>query len=221
MLKLWNALRGAKSYIVAAATVIYGGVELWSGAMTVDQAMAFIFGGSGLAALRHGMSGTVLAVAEQVLPVLLRSIPPRTMGGGEAPAPLPTRPQAIARALLPLASFVAIGVSLVACAGGLPQGIPVQVMGPVDVHVSSLPASTVTTVPGPTPGSMVSTTVEAPNPLAIGTNNGCWSQSALAAIASFFMKGGAAGAASQASALGGLIAGTCPPAAPGGAVASP
>ena len=74
MLKLFGALTGAKTYIVAGATVLYGVVEWWSGAMTQDQALAFVFGGSGLAALRHGVAGSVIAIAEQLLPSVLKAV---------------------------------------------------------------------------------------------------------------------------------------------------
>lgn len=72
--KLVAALSGMKTYLVAAATVLYGAVEWWSGAMTQDQALAFIFSGSGLAALRHGVSGSVIAIAEQLLPAVLAAL---------------------------------------------------------------------------------------------------------------------------------------------------
>lgn len=72
--KLWASLSGAKTYLVALATVVYGLTELWTGAMTQDQAMAFIFSGTGLAALRHGVSGSVIAIAEQLLPAVLNAV---------------------------------------------------------------------------------------------------------------------------------------------------
>jgi hypothetical protein len=68
---LW---RGWKTYAVAAATVLYGAVEWSSGAMTQDQALQFIFAGSGLAALRHGVSGSIITIAEQVLPAVLNAV---------------------------------------------------------------------------------------------------------------------------------------------------
>lgn len=49
-------LQGKKSYIVAAATVLYGVLGLVLGHLTPDQAMQLILGGSGLAALRAGIA---------------------------------------------------------------------------------------------------------------------------------------------------------------------
>jgi hypothetical protein len=71
MISLW---RGWKTYAVAAATVLYGVAEWSSGAMTQDQAFAFVFGGAGLAALRHGVSGSVITIAQEVLPALLNAM---------------------------------------------------------------------------------------------------------------------------------------------------
>lgn len=72
--ELWSALGGTKTYLVAIATIFYGSAAWWSGAMSQDQALAFIFSGSGLAALRHGLSGSVIALAEQLLPAVLAAI---------------------------------------------------------------------------------------------------------------------------------------------------
>lgn len=72
--KLWSALSGTKTYLVAIATILYGAAEWWSGAMSQDQALAFIFSGSGLAALRHGLTGSVIALAEQLLPAVLAAL---------------------------------------------------------------------------------------------------------------------------------------------------
>ena len=53
MLSLVN---GYKTYIVAAATVVYALIQWWSGGMSDQAAMTMILSGAGLGALRHGMS---------------------------------------------------------------------------------------------------------------------------------------------------------------------
>ena len=51
-----DAINGKKTYIVAAVTVLYALVGWWDGSLTDQAAMALLFGGAGLGALRHGVS---------------------------------------------------------------------------------------------------------------------------------------------------------------------
>lgn len=48
-------LQGKKSYFVAAASIAYGVIGFLLGHLDANQATQFVFGGSGLAALRAGM----------------------------------------------------------------------------------------------------------------------------------------------------------------------
>lgn len=114
MPKFLAAFNGYKSYLVAFATIIYGAVEWATGAMTQDQAMAFIFTGTGLAALRHGVSGSVITIAQQLLPAVLQAVQ-----SAQAPAAAPSgvSPAAKVSAII-VAAILGSGV-LVGCA--LPQ----------------------------------------------------------------------------------------------------
>lgn len=49
-------LEGKKTYLIAAATILYGALGLALGHLNVDQAAELILGGSGLAALRAGLA---------------------------------------------------------------------------------------------------------------------------------------------------------------------
>lgn len=49
-------INGYKTYIVAIVTIIYAGASWWNGSLDQTAAMAMIFGGAGLGALRHGIS---------------------------------------------------------------------------------------------------------------------------------------------------------------------
>ena len=57
---------GYKTYIVAAATIIYAVVSWWSGAMGQDAAIAMILGGAGIGALRHAVTTTVAKTVDAV-----------------------------------------------------------------------------------------------------------------------------------------------------------
>ena len=51
-----SKLDGYKTYIVAAATIIYALVQLWQGAIDQNTAVQMIAGALGLSALRHGIA---------------------------------------------------------------------------------------------------------------------------------------------------------------------
>lgn len=55
-------LSGYKTYIVAAVTVLYALVELWTGAMDVQHAIPFILAAFGAVGLRSGLTASVLKV---------------------------------------------------------------------------------------------------------------------------------------------------------------
>lgn len=48
-------LQGKKSYLIGAATFVYGLLGFLLGEMDINQAAQFVLGGAGLAALRAGM----------------------------------------------------------------------------------------------------------------------------------------------------------------------
>jgi len=81
MLKMWAAIGGYKTYFVAGATVLYAVAGLWGGTMSQDAAVAMIFGGAGLGALRHGVSSTMMQLAQKMLPLVLDALkqPGRTV----------------------------------------------------------------------------------------------------------------------------------------------
>lgn len=57
----WNWLKGKKTYIISFATVVYGwGIQenLWPHYILLD----FALGGTGLAAVRHGVSSAMAQV---------------------------------------------------------------------------------------------------------------------------------------------------------------
>ena len=56
MAKLWAYLQGKKSYIVAAAGILWTGAQLWTGAIDQNTAVDAILGFLGIGTLRHGIS---------------------------------------------------------------------------------------------------------------------------------------------------------------------
>ena len=53
---MWAFLQGKKTYIVAAATVVYALAEWWAGTIDQSAAVAMILGAAGMGAIRHGIS---------------------------------------------------------------------------------------------------------------------------------------------------------------------
>ena len=87
MQNLWTFLTGKKSYLIAAATLVYGVATWYIGPRTpeTDQALiAFVSGSAGLAALRHGITTSLSpavvsffeALAPQVLARISQAFPP-------------------------------------------------------------------------------------------------------------------------------------------------
>lgn len=70
---MWMWLTGMKTYIVAFATVLYALVQYWNGAMSVNAAVAMVVGALGMAALRHGVSTTLLAAVTNAVQFLRAS----------------------------------------------------------------------------------------------------------------------------------------------------
>lgn len=49
-------LNGWKTYIVAAAAIVYAGYGVFTGQFDANHALEIVFGAAGLGALRHGVS---------------------------------------------------------------------------------------------------------------------------------------------------------------------
>jgi type IV secretory pathway VirB2 component (pilin) len=49
-------LDGYKTYIVAAATILFTGIQLWAGQIDTQTAIFAVLGALGLGGLRHGMT---------------------------------------------------------------------------------------------------------------------------------------------------------------------
>jgi hypothetical protein len=56
MKKIVNELQGKKTYIVAAALVVYAVAGVYTGQLTQDAAITLVLNGLGLGALRAGIS---------------------------------------------------------------------------------------------------------------------------------------------------------------------
>lgn len=56
MKKIVNELQGKKTYIVAAALVVYAVAGVYTGQLTQDAAITLVLNGLGLSALRAGIS---------------------------------------------------------------------------------------------------------------------------------------------------------------------
>ena len=50
-----SMLNGYKTYIVAAATILFTLVQYWSGAIDLNATIFAILGAAGLSGLRHGV----------------------------------------------------------------------------------------------------------------------------------------------------------------------
>jgi hypothetical protein len=68
------SLSGAKTYIIAAATVLFAGLSYWQGTIDMNTAITLAFGASGLGALRHGISTTGSALGEKFTTLVLRKL---------------------------------------------------------------------------------------------------------------------------------------------------
>ena len=55
MMKVWGALRGRKSYLVALVTIVYAVVVIGWGGSDWNAAAELVLAGLGLGALRHGI----------------------------------------------------------------------------------------------------------------------------------------------------------------------
>jgi hypothetical protein len=75
MRNFWNALKGAKTYIVAASGLLYAGAHYFIiGDMTSQQAIELALGSAGLGALRHGLSTQMVALIQALGPEALDAI---------------------------------------------------------------------------------------------------------------------------------------------------
>jgi hypothetical protein len=73
-MKFLTALNGSKTYLLALAAAITAGAGYWSGDLTLTQALTAFFGSGAIAALRHGISGSVITIAEELLPAVLKAV---------------------------------------------------------------------------------------------------------------------------------------------------
>lgn len=51
-----DTINGYKTYIVAFLLFLYALLSVFFGQMTIDQAVAYVLGAGGIAAMRHGIS---------------------------------------------------------------------------------------------------------------------------------------------------------------------
>lgn len=71
-MNLWNQLKGKKTYIVTAATLLYAVLVLGWGDNNWSAVLPYVFGGLGGATLRHAIStelGRLTAVTISATPV--------------------------------------------------------------------------------------------------------------------------------------------------------
>lgn len=61
---LVTLLKGKKTYTIAFLTILYAGLSVYFHQMTVQQALAYVLGGSGLATLRAAIGKLNQVVGE-------------------------------------------------------------------------------------------------------------------------------------------------------------
>jgi len=75
MQKLWSALKGAKTYVVAASGLLYAGVHFfYLGDISSKDAVELALGSAGLGALRHGLSTQITAIILALGPEVLDAL---------------------------------------------------------------------------------------------------------------------------------------------------
>lgn len=115
MQELWNFLKGKKTYFIMLATIAYAGTGWLTGNLTQTEALAFIFGASGLGALRHGVGTSVINIAQQLMPLVLQSLSVM-QNQAKAPETITGARKAPIAKLLPFALALALAGALSACA---------------------------------------------------------------------------------------------------------
>lgn len=121
-----QALAGYKTYIVAAAMVIYAAAMMWNHGMSTDDGIKMIFAAAGLAGLRSGLTTTLATI----------------LTGMGLPVPASASTQAlklVAKTALPIATKLApvllvlimAGTTLSACASA-PALTPLQTLQAVE-----------------------------------------------------------------------------------------